>query len=190
MACYAALLAVMVIHIPGAGSVVARHSSSFPGAPSTPGSGAFQRRAVGTGRGRIRTRSWRFRRSVFVTGLDSTTVAAVDSIALLAHGSAFSRIDGLSHFAVRDRLHNGVRADQLAPGGVRKLGVENRRAGIVTRGVIVDVPRLESVPYLGPGTAVTVADLEAWERRHGNRRWCPGFPIRSIYRRSWPWGSR
>lgn len=107
-----------------------------------------------------------FRLGVSVYRFDSTTVAAIDSIALLAHGYAFSHIDALSHFAVRDRLYNGVPRDQLAPDGARTLGVEAMRAGVIARGVIVDVPRLKRLAYLPPGTAVTVADLEAWERQH------------------------
>lgn len=107
-----------------------------------------------------------FRLRVAVNRLDSTTMAAIDSMALLAHGYAFSHIDALSHFAVRDRLYNDVPRDQLAPEGARSLGVEAMRAGIVTRGVIVDIPRLKRLDYLPPGTAVTIADLEAWERQH------------------------
>ena len=34
----------------------------------------------------------------------------------------------------------------------------------MTRGVLVDLPLLKKIPYLEPGTGVTVADLEAWEK--------------------------
>jgi kynurenine formamidase len=34
----------------------------------------------------------------------------------------------------------------------------------MTRGVIVDLPRMKNVPYLEPGTAVYPSDLEAWEK--------------------------
>jgi kynurenine formamidase len=33
----------------------------------------------------------------------------------------------------------------------------------------VDVPRLKGVPYLEPGTRITVDDLEAWEKQAGVR---------------------
>lgn len=96
-----------------------------------------------------------FRLGVVVSRLDSTTVAAIDSIALLAHGYAFSHIDALSHVAFRERLYNVMPRDQLAPEGARTLGVEAMRGGIVTRGVIVDIPRLKRLAYMPAGTAVT-----------------------------------
>jgi len=46
---------------------------------------------------------------------------------------------------------------------------EEMRAGIVTRAVLVDVPRLRDIPDLAGDVTVTVADLEAWEQRAGIR---------------------
>ena len=37
----------------------------------------------------------------------------------------------------------------------------------MTRGVLVDIPRLRNLPYLEPGTAIYVEDLEAWEKKAG-----------------------
>jgi kynurenine formamidase len=110
-----------------------------------------------------------FHLRVAVFPLDSTTSAAIDTITLFAHGYAFSHVDALSHFVYQDRLYNGFARDQLAPEGARKLGIEVMQAGIVTRGVIVDIPRLKGVEYLQPGLAVTAGDLEQWERQHRMR---------------------
>ena len=41
--------------------------------------------------------------------------------------------------------------------------------GIITRGVLVDVPRLRGVDYLEPGDAILVGDLEAFEETSGVR---------------------
>ena len=41
--------------------------------------------------------------------------------------------------------------------------------GIVTRGVLYDIPRLKGVAYLEPGTRIFVEDLEAWEEKAGVR---------------------
>ena len=38
---------------------------------------------------------------------------------------------------------------------------------IMTRGVLIDIPRLKGVPYLEPGTVITLQDIEAWEKRTG-----------------------
>ena len=41
------------------------------------------------------------------------------------------------------------------------------RIGLVTRGVLIDVPRLKGLPYLEPGTHVYREDIEAWEEQAG-----------------------
>lgn len=104
-----------------------------------------------------------------VVQFDSTTSAAIDSVALLAHGYVYSHIDALAHFVFRNQMYNGFRVDELRPEGARKLGVEAMQAGIVSRGIIVDIPRLRGVPYLGNGDAVTPGDLERWEQSTGVR---------------------
>ena len=106
---------------------------------------------------------------LIVSRMDSTTTAALDSVVLLAHGYIYSHMDALSHFLFRDQMYNGFGRDQLVPEGAKKLGVEVMQAGIVTRGVLIDVPRLRGVPYLSNGDAVLPADLELWEKRSGVR---------------------
>ena len=44
-----------------------------------------------------------------------------------------------------------------------------RRDGIVTRGVLYDIPQMKGVESIEPGTPITRADLEAWEKRSGVR---------------------
>jgi kynurenine formamidase len=53
--------------------------------------------------------------------------------------------------------------------GCTHLGITGLKAGIVTKAVLVDVPRLRGVPYLEPGTRVYREDIEAWERQTGAR---------------------
>jgi kynurenine formamidase len=80
------------------------------------------------------------------------------------HGYAFSHVDALSHAAFRGRSYNGP----ANPGTVRaRLGVETMKDGLVTRGVLVDLPSLRGVEYLEPGAVFTPADVEAWERKTG-----------------------
>jgi kynurenine formamidase len=55
--------------------------------------------------------------------------------------------------------------DVLGKRGARKLGVQNAKDGIFTRGVLVDIPWLRGVEFLEPGTAITSEDLEAWEAK-------------------------
>ena len=38
---------------------------------------------------------------------------------------------------------------------------------MVTRGILIDIPRLKNVPYLEPGTPVFPEDIEVWEKMAG-----------------------
>lgn len=96
------------------------------------------------------------------------TVAG-DIYSVQYHGFAHSHIDGLPHFAHRGLLYNGFPVSGLRPTGADKLGIHNAADGIVTRGVLVDMAAHRGVDYLEPGTAITVDDLEAWERSSGVR---------------------
>src|SRR5215213_7870290 len=90
---------------------------------------------------------------------------AEDRYSVRYHGFAHSHMDGLTHFAHAGTLYNDVSVDVLETGGARKLGIQNAKDGIFTRGVLVDIPWLRGVEFLEPGTAITSEDLEAWEAR-------------------------
>lgn len=94
---------------------------------------------------------------------------AGDKYSVQYHGFAHSHIDGLSHFAHKGKLYNGFSVDVLKPGGAERLGIQNAKNGIFTRGVLIDIPWLRGVDYLEPGTAITVSELEAWEQKTGVR---------------------
>ena len=64
-------------------------------------------------------------------------------------------------------MYNGFSVDELKPSGSKKLGIHNAYEGVFTRGVLIDIPWLRGVDYLEPGTAITVADLKAWEKKTG-----------------------
>ena len=55
------------------------------------------------------------------------------------------------------------------PDGCSKLGIEQLKNGIVTRGVLLDMARLKGVPYLEPTEHIYPEDLEAWEQQAGVR---------------------
>ena len=94
----------------------------------------------------------------------------MDRYAIQYHGYAHSHIDALCHILYKGQTYNGyATADVNTDKGCTKLGIENLKAGIVTRGVLIDIPRLRGLPYLEPGTAIYVEDLEAWEKKSGLR---------------------
>ena len=94
----------------------------------------------------------------------------LDVPTLPMHGWAFSHLDALSHAGFRGVFYNGVPTSSVdSARGASRLDIAAMRQGIVTRGVLIDLPRLISRPYLDTGVVVTVSDLEAWERRTGAR---------------------
>jgi kynurenine formamidase len=91
---------------------------------------------------------------------------SMDSYSVSYHGYAHSHIDALCHIAYKGQVYNGYPRDQVQTDkGCMKLGIENLKNGIVTRGVLIDIPRLRGLDYLEPGTAVFTEDLEAWEKK-------------------------
>ncbi|HEV8210834.1 MAG TPA: hypothetical protein VGP77_11960, partial [Vicinamibacterales bacterium] len=85
---------------------------------------------------------------------------AMDLYSIWYHGSIITHIDALCHYSFEGKIFNGFERSAIAPGpGCPSNGIENHKSGIMTRGIIVDLPRLKNVPYLEPGTAVYASDL-------------------------------
>jgi len=92
----------------------------------------------------------------------------MDTYKVSYHGYAHSHIDALCHILYKNQTYNGyARAEVNTEKGCTKLGIEHLKNGIVTRGILIDIPRLKNLPYLEPGTPVFVEDLDAWEKRAG-----------------------
>jgi kynurenine formamidase len=97
-------------------------------------------------------------------------LSLVDTYKVSYHGYAHSHIDALCHILYKDRTYNGyARVDVETERGCAKLSIDNLKNGIITRGILLDIPRLMNLPYLDPGAAVYTEDLEAWERKAGVR---------------------
>jgi kynurenine formamidase len=84
---------------------------------------------------------------------------ASDYLGIDCHGDAHSHVDALSHVAYRGRVYGGG-APGSGTGSIAAL-----KDGIVTRAVLLDIPRLRGVDWVEPGDAVMPAELlEAVER--------------------------
>ena len=91
-----------------------------------------------------------------------------DTYRVSYHGYSHSHMDALCHILYKDQTYNGyARAVVNTDKGCTKLGIENLKQGLITRGVLIDIPRLKGVPYLEPGTAIYQEDIEAWEKMAG-----------------------
>ena len=93
-----------------------------------------------------------------------------DRVDVYFHGITYSHLDGLCHVFYKDRLYNGHDyRDVVTDGGCSLMDTTQMKDGLVTRGVLVDMPRLKGVPYLEPGTKLYREDIEAWEEFAGVR---------------------
>ena len=94
---------------------------------------------------------------------------AGDEYSVRYHGFTQTHLDGLCHLIYKGKMYNGFSQKELTAKGAGKLGVENIREGIVTRCVLMDMPRLFGVRFLEAKRGIYPKDLEAWERKAGVR---------------------
>ena len=90
-----------------------------------------------------------------------------DNYNISYHGYSHSHIDSLCHILYKGLMYNGVSQETITEAGCSNASIASLQAGIVTRGVLIDIPRLKGVPYLEPGTPIYMQDLEAWEEMAG-----------------------
>ena len=92
--------------------------------------------------------------------------AVVDYFGIDYHGSCTTHVDALCHVWNEDGMWNGRDPDlEIGEEGVTWCGVEQLSDGIVSRGVLFDVPRSRAVPYVKSGEPVTGEELESMARR-------------------------
>jgi kynurenine formamidase len=92
---------------------------------------------------------------------------AMDRLSMNVHGNADSHLDALCHVIYDDHLYNGVPAETVTTDGASALSVNAARDGIVSRAVLLDIPRLRRASWLNPGDHVTTEELLAAEKEQG-----------------------
>jgi kynurenine formamidase len=92
-----------------------------------------------------------------------------DYFALAPHGFATSHIDALCHVFHEGKLFNGYGTETVTAHGATRLGIHHLRQGVVTRGVLLDIPAVRGVDALEPGEPIFPEDLEAAEEKAGLR---------------------
>jgi kynurenine formamidase len=85
------------------------------------------------------------------------------------HGAGTTHLDSFAHRFFDGKMWNGYPVADLVTmkGGAARNSILTMKSGIVTRGILYDIPRLKGVPYLEPGTRIFPEDLEAWEKKAG-----------------------
>jgi kynurenine formamidase len=109
----------------------------------------------------------RFMQFMPIGSPDSACVAYRDYVGLVAHGS-HTHLDALSHISWHGRSYNGAAAaDTTTLNGAQALSAHHAVTGFLTRGVLLDIPALHSVPWLPPGTVVGPDEIDAALERQG-----------------------
>ncbi len=107
-----------------------------------------------------------------------STSAVMDVISSMYHATTTTHMDSLCHYIFEGKTYNGwdiEKYHQAAPTregfgegpGCMKNSILGFKDGLVTRGVLVDIPLMRGVKYLEPGTPIYASDLEAWEKYSG-----------------------
>lgn len=88
---------------------------------------------------------------------------SADYFAVASHGISVTHLDALCHVFNRGLMYNGRPKSLVTSTGALANSIESGRDGIVSRGVLLDIPRVSGRQWLEPGDAIYVEDLEAAE---------------------------
>ena len=92
--------------------------------------------------------------------------AALDYFAIAPHGMAFTHLDALCHVFWEGKMYNGFSSSEVGHAGASRCGIDVARDGIVSRGVLLDIARLQNVEWMELGARIFPEDLDAAERAH------------------------
>lgn len=90
---------------------------------------------------------------------------ARDFIGVAPHGPVVTHLDALCHVFFDGMMYNGRPASVMTSTGALANAVSRVSDGIVTRGVLLDIPALRGSEFVDPGDPVTRAELEEAEAR-------------------------
>ncbi len=101
------------------------------------------------------------------TGLDRNPMFGMDVYTIRYHGLTLTHLDALSHMFYQGKMYNGYTQEQVNQQGAQQLSVQAYKNGLVSRGVLLDIPRWKGVKYLEPSTPIYPSDLDGWEKKAG-----------------------
>ena len=90
---------------------------------------------------------------------------ASDTLTISYHGSVHTHMDSFCHRAYKGLMYNGMPMTSVDDNGCNMGSIYAWRDGIMTRAVLMDMPRLKGVDYLEPGTPIYPEDLDAWVKK-------------------------
>jgi kynurenine formamidase len=94
--------------------------------------------------------------------------AAIDYFGMVFHGVSITHVDSLAHFFWNGKTYNGKDAHLVSTSlGATVCSVLAARNGLVSRGVLVDVPLVRGIDWVERGEGVMPEDILAAEERCG-----------------------
>ena len=108
-----------------------------------------------------------FGHEMIATGIDPDPMFGMDIYSTRYHGKVLTHLDALSHMFYQGKMYNGYSQAQVNRQGAQQLSVTAYKNGLVSRGILMDIPRLKGVKYLELSTPIYPADLDAWEKKAG-----------------------
>ena len=103
-----------------------------------------------------------------VLSINRETGGSTDHIAIGYHGFVNTHIDALCHIWAADGLlYNGRSGDLVREDGAQTNSIEHWRDGIVTRGLLYDIPRMRGTAHVALDAPVEGWHLEDFARAHG-----------------------
>lgn len=92
--------------------------------------------------------------------------ATSDFISMIFHGFVITHVDSLNHIFHGDKMYNGWPAHLVKTSGGGATGsVDLIKDGVLTRGVLLDMPALKGVDYMQAGEAIFPEDLDEAEKK-------------------------
>ena len=76
-----------------------------------------------------------------------------DYFAIAPHGMANTHLDALCHVFWEGKMYNGFAAEEVGSHGAKKCAIDVTRAGVVSRAVMLDIPKLKKIDWMEPGAA-------------------------------------
>ncbi len=101
------------------------------------------------------------------TGVPPESGYSADIFSVRYHGYTETHIDALCHVFHKGKMYNGVPQATVTEKGAAHMSVHAMKDGIVSRGVLMDFPRLFGVKFLEGSRAILPQDLDAWEKSTG-----------------------
>jgi kynurenine formamidase len=93
-------------------------------------------------------------------------VVAADDVVIMSLQCA-TQWDSLAHVGYDGYLYNGVPDSAVNSFGASRNSIDRTIERLAGRGVLLDVARLKGVERMGPGEAISAADLDAAAERQG-----------------------